>query len=63
MHAQHVSAKGEKITQGTIGVYVLANPLAKVLMGAVIAKYREGTGPKLLAKLYGFREQVGELQD
>ena len=63
MCAQHVSTKGEKIMCGAVGVNVLANPLAKVLMGAVTADYRESTGSKLLAKLYGLREQVGEFQD
>jgi hypothetical protein len=48
---------------GAVGVNVLADPLAKVLMGAVTADYREGTGSKLLAELYGLREQVGEFQD
>jgi hypothetical protein len=48
---------------GAVGANVLADPLAKVLMGAVTAGYREGTGSELLAELYGLREQVGEFQD
>ena len=62
MCAQQVSTKGGKVMCGAVGVNVLANPLAKVLLGAVTADYREGTGSKLLAELYGLREQVGEFQ-
>jgi hypothetical protein len=47
---------------GAVGVKVLADPLAEVLMGAVTAGYREGTGSKLLAELYGLREQVGNFK-
>jgi hypothetical protein len=47
---------------GVVGVNVLANPLVEVIMGAVTADYRESTGSKLLAELYGLREQVGEFQ-